>query len=187
MDNLEEKFIQQINAKELLAFRGLFDRFYSYLVLYAMRRVGRQEVAEDMVEDVFVAIWESEKVYNSFYGFRAFLYDSVRNKCLDYLRHKAVEEKYIAYSIANANDDNEKEFILMREEIYRELYLAVSMLPDRCREVFELHLQGMKNEEIAELLSLSLLTVKAHKRNAVHFLKERLGNLFFLLILTKII
>ena len=187
MDISEDKFIRQINAKEVDAFRILFERFHNYLVLYAMRRVHLREVAEDMVQEVFVAIWESPKKYNSFHGFRAFLYDSVQNRCLDYPKHKAVENRYVAYSLANRDDESEREYNLMREEIYRELYIAVKELPDRCRQVFELHLQGKKNEEIAELLSLSVETVKTHKKNAVRFLKERLGNLFFLLVMVKVI
>ena len=187
MDISEDKFIRQINAKEVDAFRILFERFHNYLVLYAMRRVHLREVAEDMVQEVFVAIWESPKKYNSFQGVRAFLYDSVQNRCLDYLKHKAVENRYVAYSLANRDDESEREYNLMREEIYRELYIAVKELPDRCRQVFELHLQGKKNEEIAELLSLSVETVKTHKKNAVRFLKERLGNLFFLLVMVKVI
>lgn len=177
----EDKFIRQINAKEVGAFRVLFEHFYNYLVLYAMKRVRQREVAEDIVQEVFVAIWESSKVYNSFHGFRAFLYDVVQNKCLDYLKHKAVENRYLTYQLANHDEESEKEYNLMREEIYRELYTAVRELPDRCREVFELHLKGKKNEEIAELLSLSVETVKTHKKNAVRFLRERLGDLFFLL------
>ena len=111
----------------------------------------------------------------------------MQNRCLDYLKHKAVENRYVAYSLANRDDESEREYNLMREEIYRELYIAVKELPDRCRQVFELHLQGKKNEEIAELLSLSVETVKTHKKNAVRFLKERLGNLFFLLVMVKVI
>ena len=57
----EDKFIQQINAKEVGAFRALFEHFYNYLVLYAMKRVRQREVAEDVVQEVFVAIWESRK------------------------------------------------------------------------------------------------------------------------------
>lgn len=187
MDRPEERFIQGINSKQVSAFRELFEKFYNYMVLYAERRVQQREVAEDIVQEVFVAIWESPKEYNSFHGFRAFLYDSIQNRCLDYLKHKAVEERYIAYTLANRNDEGENEFDLMREEIYRELYLAVRELPGRCREIFELHLEGKKNEEIAELLSLSVLTVKTHKKNAVRFLKERLGEMFLLLVLFKMI
>lgn len=183
MDISEDKFIRQINNKEIGAFRLLFERFYNYLVLYAMKRVQQREIAEDVVQEVFVAIWENAKVYNSFVGFRSFLYDAVQNRCIDYLKHKAVEDRYVVYSLAHHDDEGEREYDLMREEIYRELYLAVNELPDRCKEVFELHLQGKKNEEIAELLSLSVQTVKTHKKNAVRFLKERLGNMFFLLVM----
>ena len=93
MDISEDKFIQQINTKEVGAFRVLFEHFYNYLVLYAMKRVRQREVAEDVVQEVFVAIWESPKEYNSFRGFKAFLYDAIQNRCLDYLKHKAVENR----------------------------------------------------------------------------------------------
>lgn len=106
----EDKFIQQINAKEVGAFRALFEHFYNYLVLYAMKRVRQREVAEDVVQEVFVAIWESPKEYNSFHGFKAFLYDAVQNRCLDYLKHKAVENRYLAYQLANHDDEREREY-----------------------------------------------------------------------------
>ena len=187
MCNVDGEFIRQINVKQVSAYREMFKRFYSYMVLYAMRRVQQREVAEDIVQEVFIAIWEGSKVFNSYRGFRAYLYDLVNNKCLDYLKHKAVEERYVVYMMENQQEGEDGEFGLMREEIYRELYIAVSELPERCREVFELHLKGKKNDEIAELLSLSVQTVKAHKRNAVCFLKERLGNVFFWVLLFKLI
>lgn len=183
----EDEFIRRINAKEVKAFRMLFEKFYNYLVLYAEKRVQQRQIAEDLVQEVFIAIWESSKEYNSFYGFRSFLYDSVQNKCFDYLKHKAVEERYIYYFKNNQLGEEEREYNLMREEIYRKLYLAIKELPDRCREVFEWHLQGKKNEEIAQLLSLSVETVKTHKKHAVRFLKERLGNLFFIVLLEKLL
>lgn len=89
--------------------------------------------------------------------------------------------------ITSDNDENEKGFILMRDEIYRELCLAVNTLPGRCREVFELHLQGKRDEEIAELLSLSVLTVKTHKKDAIRILRVKLGKWFAWLILMKVI
>ena len=60
MDISEDKFIQQINAKEVGAFRILFEHFYNYLVLYAMKRVRQREVAEDVVQKKFS--WRSGKV-----------------------------------------------------------------------------------------------------------------------------
>ena len=75
----------------------------------------------------------------------------------------------------------------MREEIYREMYLAIQELPDRCREVFELHLRGKKNEEIAESLDLPVQTVKMSKREAIAYLKNRLRNRFCWFIFMHII
>ena len=107
------------------------------------------------------------------------MYDLVQNRCLNYLKHKMVEEKYVSY-VKVTEEEVEGEYDLMQEEIYRELYRAVRELPEKCRGVFELHLEGKKNDEIAEILGISVLTVKSHKQNAIHFLKERTGNLFLL-------
>ncbi|MEY8592569.1 RNA polymerase sigma-70 factor [Butyricimonas hominis] len=181
-----EEFIKQINGKHIAAFRELFSVFYRYLVLYAMRLVRQQEVAEDMVQEVFVAIWESDKEYNSYHGFRAFLYDSVKNKCLNYLKHEEVERRHAELMMRYVEEDDE-DYRVMREEMYRELHRAVDELPDRCRAVFELHLQRKKNEEIAQLLKLSVETVKTQKKKAMHTLRERLGKLFDILVALNIV
>ena len=89
-----EEFIEQINRKQVTAFRELFGAFYRYLVLFAIRYVKQQEEAEDIVQEVFMAVWESDKKYNSYHGFRAFLYDSVKNRCLNYLKHQEVERRH---------------------------------------------------------------------------------------------
>ena len=75
----------------------------------------------------------------------------------------------------------------MREEIYRELFLAIQELPDRSREVFELHLQGKKNEEIAEVLAIQVKAVKAYRRDTITFLKSRLGNKFCWFVFMNVI
>ncbi len=75
----------------------------------------------------------------------------------------------------------------MREEIYRELFLAIQELPDRSREVFELHLQGKKNEEIAKVLAIQVKAVKAYRRDTITFLKSRLGNKFCWFVFMNVI
>lgn len=179
----EEQFIHQLNGKQTGAYRDLFERFYAYLVVYAMRYVQQREVAEDLVQEVFVVLWEQEKIYNSYVGLKAFLYEAVRNRALDHLKHKRVEGKYATYSLLHPMDDSDLEYKLMREEIYRKLYLAVAELPERCRRIFELHLQGKKNEEIAALLGISTETVKTQRKIAMRQLRQRLGKLLLIAIL----
>lgn len=178
IDMIPEEFIEQINKKQSAAFRELFKLFYRYLVVYAVRYLKQEDAAENIVQEVFIAIWESDKKYNSYHGFRAFLYDSVKNRCLNYLKHQEVERKYVEEFLLNQEEEEDEDYRLMREEMYRALHLAVDELPERCRAVFRLHLDGKKNEEIARLLNLSVETVKTQKKKAMCFLRKRLGVLF---------
>lgn len=62
----------------------------------------RQEIAEDIVQDLFVQIWERNTCYSSYYSFKNFLYNSVKNASLDYLKHKVVEGKYVRYILQHS-------------------------------------------------------------------------------------
>ena len=73
------------------------------------------------------------------------------------------------------------------EEVYRLLFRAIDKLPTRCREVFLLHMDGKKNEEIATLLGISIETVKTQKKRAIQFIKEQMGTCYFLLPLCDIL
>ena len=164
MNGTEQDFVHRINVKDEAAFHDLFTRFRNYLVLFAMRRVEQLE---------------NKKTFNSYQGLKAYLYELVQNKCTNYLKHRQVEDKYASY-VKTTGEEAEGDYSLMQEEIYRELYMAVRELPEKCQRVFELHLEGKKNDEIAEILGISVLTVKSHKQNAIHILKEKMGNLFLL-------
>ena len=183
MPEKEEQFLQRINTKQTEAFRELFSEFYNSLVLFAMGFVEQQDVAEDIVQEVFVNVWEGDKEFNSYVGFRAFLYNAVANRCMDYLKHQVVEDRYAAAVMKEEHEWDELD--MAEEEMYRELHLVVQELPERSRAVFELHLEGKKNEEIAQLLALSVLTVKSYKKNAMQYLRKRLGDAHFLLLVGK--
>lgn len=178
INDIENDFLLRINKKKEEAFHDLFIRFHSYLVLFAVRRVGQTDIAEDIVQDVFINVWGGKKTFNSYQGLKAYLYKLVQNACINFLKHKEVEEKYASYARLQ-EDCEEEDYNLMQEEVYRELYAVVRELPEKCRKVFELHLEGMKNDEIADKLGISVLTVKSHKQNAIQFLKGKIGLLLF--------
>ena len=183
----EDQLIELLHQKQVTAFQELFDRFYQYLVLYAMKWVERQEVAEDIVQDLFLKIWERDTEYSSWYGFKNFLYQSVKNAALDHLKHRVVEGKYIQYIKKFPDENSDPELETMKQEVYRRLYAVLEDLPKRCREVFTYHLEGKKNAEIAALLHISVLTVKAQKQTAMRYLEKRLGNLYLIMVLLKLI
>lgn len=181
----EQILIERINRKDRQVFHDLFNNFYNSLVYFSTQYVGRKEIAEDIVQELFAGLWESHREYLSYNGFKTFLYISVKHASLDWLKHKKVEERFLSVSTTETDDD--LEWKIMEEEIYRTLLQVVSELPRRCQEIFNLHLQGKKNDEIAALLGLSVLTVKTQKKKAAHYIKGRMRELYFLLLILRII
>lgn len=180
----EDTFIERINQKQRSAYHELFREYYQSLVMFAMRYVNEQGEAEDIVQDLFVAVWEKNEKFRSYLSFRSFLYTSVRNTCLNRIKHRKVEEKYVDYSIRHTDESQNEEYNMLEEELYRQLFQVIDELPPRCREVFLLHLDGKKNEEIAANLHITLLTVKTQKKKALRYLRERLGGYTLLLLYT---
>ena len=87
--------IEQINKLDAAAFRLLYKNYYKALVCYAITIVGDSESAEDIVQELFSTIWEKKMFFRSLASFRVYLYNSVRNASLDYLKHKDVEGNYL--------------------------------------------------------------------------------------------
>lgn len=175
MNEKEESFLSRINAKERQAFRKLFAEYYRPLVMFAMHYLNEQEECEDVVQDLFVAVWEKKEAFLSERSIHVFLYNSVRNICLNLLKHRKVKKKYWDYRMNFLSVEEEVDYEMMKEELYERLFRVIDELPPRCREVFLLHLDGKKNEEIATLLNLSLLTVKTQKKKAMNYIRKQLG------------
>ena len=151
MKTKEEIFIEQINLKRREAYHELFRRFYRSLVIFALKYIDEQGEAEDIVQELFVSVWEKEEKFMSYASFRVFLYNAVRNTCLNRIKH----------------------------------FKTIDELPPRCKEIFLLHLDGKKNEEIAAQLKITLLTVKTQKKKALRYIREKMqdfGLLYILLI-----
>ena len=166
----------------------LYDRYYRALVSYGCQFV-ENEVAEDIVQELFSVLWERRPLFNSVSQFSTYLYNTVHNSSLNHLRHQTVRNNYRQSII-----DNLQEFMLVddtsdifnKEEIYRQLFAAIDELPPRQREVFLLCMEGKKNKEIAEQLDISAETVKVQKRRAIAQLRGKLSPMLFGLVLVLI-
>jgi RNA polymerase sigma-70 factor (family 1) len=183
MRQKEEAFYKELSERNTGAYKILYDQYYKSLVVYALKFVPHSDVAGDIVQELFVSIWEKKIAFATPIAFKSYLYASVKNACLNHLNHKEVEDRYAASVLSGptiAISDTELE----EEEIYRQLFLAIEKLPPRCRGIFEKHLEGKKNSEIAEYYQISLETVKTQKKRAVKFLREQLTSSAFLLLLS---
>ena len=173
----------------------LFKDYYASLVMYAMHYV-RQEVAEDIVQDLMTLLWEKDTYFDSISAFHSFIYLFIRNRSINHLKHQKAELNYINYRQGESISDESEVFQVMEEEIYRIFFNVIDQLPERCKEIFKfivshneccknifkLPLAGKKENEIASQLGISLSTVKSQKQKAFQRLKERLNPLFFFLL-----
>lgn len=151
-------------------FSELYLTYYSKLVRFAKEFVIQEEDAENITQDVFIILWEKRDFIGHIDNMNAYLFRLVRNKCLDYLKHKVFEQRYMecmqtSYE-ADVTEDNDTE-ILIRA--------AINSLPKRCRDIFLLsRVEGLKYKEISEQLGISVNTVECQMGIALKKLRIKL-------------
>ncbi|MEG0950036.1 MAG: RNA polymerase sigma-70 factor [Bacteroidales bacterium] len=172
-------------------YNALFDKYYANLLFYATRFLSEDE-AEDVVQDVFVELWQRRNQVEIGNQIQSFLYRAVYTRSINVLKHKQVAmaynseaEEFYRHKMDFYNPDkNDVIRRLENQELGREVVAAINELPDKCKAVFRLsYLYEMKNKEIAETLNISLRTVEAHMYKALKYLRSRLSHLtsFFVL------
>ncbi|MDE6339646.1 MAG: RNA polymerase sigma-70 factor [Muribaculaceae bacterium] len=147
-----------------------FRKLYLPLGMYAMRIVDDGEWAEDLVEDVFAKAWQIVSTGGEIENFRSYMYRSVRNACITFLRdRKIMEDIGIIPEITEETVDTS-----LRDA---KIWKAIDELPERCREVFLMSKRdGLTNEEIAEELGISVKTVKNQMTKAFSRMREALSS-----------
>lgn len=169
----------------------LYLDFYLCLVAFAKDLVKRQDVAEDIVQELFVGLLSKDLTFPTEAALRSYLFVSVKNRSFDYLKHQEIEERYVNASFTSDSplyDEWENNF---DEELMNLLFAEIDRLPERCRKIFLLSLDGLSNEEIAVRCHISVETVKTQKKRAKKIIKEHLvdkkdGNSALLLLFLKI-
>lgn len=167
-------------------FKELFNSFYQPLVNFATRHIADADVAEDIVQELFITIWDKELRFENLIALKTYLYRSVLNRCQNYLRdHKLRFHHEQELVLQQQEGDNSLMNEVIREEVYRQLTAAVDSFPPQCRKVFDMVQKGMKSSEIAKELGLAEETVKRHRKIARKILQEKLGKYFFLCLFVK--
>lgn len=169
----DEAFLRGLVERDNEAYKVLYREFYRPLVLFGQRYVGDEETARDVVQETFVALLEEERLFESVFHLKFWLYSSTRNRCLNHERHERVK----AEALAEMARDEEAMFEVaaVEEDVYSMLIRAIERLAPRSREVMELTLEGLSNQEIATRMGATLETVKSYKKAAKKRLAEMLG------------
>ncbi|HJA15130.1 MAG TPA: RNA polymerase sigma-70 factor [Candidatus Butyricimonas faecavium] len=152
-------------------FKSLFDLLYVGMVQQATFYTNDFAVAEDVVQEIFVRLWEKRDELKEVQNLQGYLLLSVKNRCLNYLEHQQVVDKYKQYCLLQEVQDNNEDSEQFIENVGR----LLEKLPEKRRRVLEMSvLEAKSYAEIAELLGISLNTVKDHVKKAYAFLREEL-------------
>ena len=175
--------IKHINRGDRKAFREVFESYFSALTAFGYKYVPDQSAVEDMVQEAFISFWEKRQDFDHLNALKSFLYTSVRNKCLNHIKHQAVLKKHEAALVYELESDHQFSRQVIEEETFNQLLAEIKRLPESAREIMVLALNGLKNQEIADELNISINTVKTQKKIAYSKLKEKLGPRFETLLL----
>jgi len=178
----EKELIQKLKQGDETAFRYLFDKHYGLLCSIAAEFLKDDFLAETIVGDVILYIWEKRDTIEIQSSLRAYLIRAVRNKCLNYknLRHVNKEIK-----LSDEPTDLKGNYIyseeqplaiLLEKELEDKINHSIDDLSEECRQVFELsRFDQLRYEEIAVKLNISVNTVKYHIKSALSKLRTDLG------------
>ena len=163
------KLVYGVNRKDEKAWQELFDSYYESLCHHAARILLDDHVAEDVVQEVFVNLWNGTAVFENEKALTVYLYRSVTNNALKYLRDRNTEE-------ARLRLWSEVEREMSEEDL-------IDLLPGERRKVILMSMDGMSGEEIAAKLGVTIHTVKQQKYLAYKFIKQELGKYWIVAML----
>lgn len=157
--------MESLGRREENAYGLLYRHFYTPLVLFVGKYVGNEDVAKDIVQELFISMLDMEVKFDSRVALKVYLYTAAKNKALNYLRHLKVRGQYEVMAL----EEGEKYEVflerMMEEDVFARIMLVVDQLPPQCRKVMTLTLKGYKISEIAEMMEISLDTAKEYKKD----------------------
>lgn len=180
----ELRLLNRLKNGDPAAFTALFNSYYKDLVRFAFGLLRDPDAAEEVVQDLFVWIWENREHFSVHTSFRSLLLKSVQNRCLDRIRFREIRERYAGKKSDSVILCNDTENYVLFSELETALNKAVSRIPEKLSEVLRLsRFEGLTYAEIASRLGVSVRTVETRMVKALEFLKGELHDFFTMLLL----
>jgi RNA polymerase sigma-70 factor, ECF subfamily len=165
------------------SFEKLFNEYAAVLCKYSIRFVRDTDLAEDIVKEVFITLWEKRNSISIQLSLKSYLYASVKNRSIDYLRSRIAKIRFEKDELLNDLTEPVDFSSALEEKEFSEMITkAVEQLPEMCRIVFSMRRFGdFTNKQISEELNISVKTVENHISKAIKKLRPILANYRFLL------
>lgn len=171
------EIIGRIRNGDIGQFESLFRSSYASLVRYAKTLIKDHDTAEEIVQDLFFRLWQDKEKLNIESSLNGYLFRSVHNRCLHHIEHSRVvlrheeEMTYAQPEIMESPAD-----ILNYKELQEKIAKVLERLPERCGQIFTMsRFEGLKYNEIAEKLSVSVKTVEANMGKALKEFRKELA------------
>jgi len=170
----EQQQLRKIQKGDITSFEALFHHYYNGLCGYSESLVGKKEVAEEVVQDVFFNIWKNRETLRIRQSLQSYLYRAAYNNSMMYLRKMRrehfMEDLSRPEPFVDAPDPSQ---VLQLDEVSNLIAQTLESLPERTREIFRMNRQeGLKYREIAQKLSISEKTVEANMGKALKALRN---------------
>jgi RNA polymerase sigma-70 factor, ECF subfamily len=164
-------------SKDEAVFEQVFKANFKNLHAYACTIVRDEPVAEGIVQNVFLKLWDRGERLNITSSVTAYLYRAVYNESLNYLKHEKVKQshtQYAKHSMSEATRETASGKLLL-SELEQKIKTALSELPEQCRTIFQLsRFEELKYQEIADKLGISIKTVEAQMGKALKLMRLKL-------------
>ena len=169
----------------LTEFENLFKSHYAELCGFANKYLEDLEAAEEIVQAFFVKFWENRETVNAKTSQRSYIFTSVKNACLNQIKHIKIREEY---KVVNQREMEDSQYAVDDEfeaiELDQKIRKSIESLPEGRRRVFIMsRFDGLKYKEIAEKLKISVKTVENQMGSAIKYLKSELSDYLVTLVL----
>jgi len=167
------QLMEQIRKGNVHALEVLFDRYYEPLCNFSFLMLKSVNHSEELVSDVFIRIWQNREKHTKVTYVKAYLYRSVRNAVISYLRKNKPEFSDISNHENYLKMEVTPETLMVRQDLRKAVGTAIDAMPLKTGLIFRLHkVDGMSYKEIASTLELSVKTIENHMGKALRFVRD---------------
>jgi len=181
----DEELFKLLKNNDIKAFDELYSRYWSVLFSAAYRRVKSREIAEEIVQEYFVSLWKSRSTTVINTSVAAYFKSSIRYIVISYYQKECLHKTYTetVVNLPRAFDNSTEQEVELRDLVLN-LEEGISLLPDKCRSVFELsRKQYRSNKQIALQLGISEKTVENHLTKAIKILRLHLKEFIAIILI----
>ncbi len=173
---VEKALILRLIGGDQSAFSNIFSAYHKDLVLFAMRYTKDLNNAEEIVQDIFVRLWEDRESVNVNISIKSYLLKSIQNKFIDWYRHNKIKKAHYDFVLADTlKYESDTDGYLLYNELQEQIDSTLSELPEEVSSAFRMNrYKGLKYSEIADLLGVSVRTVEVRIGRALHLLRNHL-------------